>query len=77
MKKIKYTFLLAFLTLFGNSFAQQTPAPAQSEAVTIVGATAHIGNGEVIENSLIIFENGKLTTVAEVTSTKKIGRAHV
>ena len=71
MKRTKYTFLLAFLTLFGSSFAQQTPAPAQSEAVTIVGATAHIGNGEVIENSLIIFENGKLTTVAEVTSTKK------
>lgn len=71
MKNRKYTFLLAFLSILGSSFAQQTPAPAQSEAVTIVGATAHIGNGEVIENSLIIFENGKLTTVAEVTSTKK------
>lgn len=63
--------MLAFLSIMGSSFAQQTPAPAQSEAVTIVGATAHIGNGEVIENSLIIFEDGKLTTVAEVTSTKK------
>src|SRR5690606_21067764 len=70
MKNIRYTLLFAFLSLMGKAFAQQTPAPAQGEAVTIVGATAHIGNGEVIENSLIIFQNGKLTTVTDVTSTK-------
>ena len=70
MKNIKHSLLLALLTLSGTVSAQQTPAPAQTEPVTIVGATAHIGNGEVIENSLIIFQDGKLTTVAEVTSTK-------
>ena len=51
--------------------AQQTPAPEQTTPVTIVGATAHIGNGEVIKNSLIIFENGKITTVTDANSTKR------
>ncbi len=44
--------------------AQQTPAPKQQEAITIIGAIAHLGNGKIIENSVLIFENGKLTTVA-------------
>jgi imidazolonepropionase-like amidohydrolase len=43
--------------------AQQTPAPKQLEGITIEGATAHLGNGQVIENSLIMFENGKITFV--------------
>lgn len=29
----------------------------------IVGATAHLGNGQVLENSIIAFENGKITLV--------------
>lgn len=70
MKKIKISILLCLLFFSGRNFAQQTPAPEQSEAVTIVGATAHIGNGEVIENSLIIFEDGILKTVTKANSTK-------
>ncbi|MGY5847618.1 amidohydrolase family protein [Salegentibacter sp. HM20] len=66
--KIKYIYLLLISLCVGNLSAQQTPAPPQSEAVTIVGATAHLGNGEVIENSLIIFEDGKITQVLEATS---------
>ena len=61
--------MLAALTSL-TSIAQQTPAPKQSEAVTIVGAKAHLGNGEVIENSLIIFENGKITQVFDALTTK-------
>lgn len=69
LKKIK--LLLVALIISGTATAQQTPAPKQSQPITIVGATAHIGNGEVIENSLIIFENGQITTVAPVSSTKR------
>ncbi len=47
------------------TFAQQTPASPQKEAFTIVGATAHIGNGTVIENSLIIVENGKIVNCVD------------
>jgi len=64
MKTIKYIISGLLLFFYGNSIAQQTPAPKQQEIITIVGATAHIGNGKIIENSILIFENGKLTTVA-------------
>lgn len=62
MKNLSYIILL-LIVAFGNVAAQQTPAKPQTEVITITGATAHIGNGEVIPNSIIIFENGKITTV--------------
>ncbi len=46
-----------------------TPAPAQEKAILLVGATAHIGNGTVIESAMIGFENGKLTVVAGATAS--------
>lgn len=50
-----------------TAIAQQKPAPEQTTAYTIMNATAHIGNGEVIENSVIIIENGKITAIADAT----------
>ena len=52
------------------TFAQQTPASKQTEAFTITGATAHIGDGTVIENSIIIVENGKITACVNGTTSK-------
>ncbi|GAA4325368.1 amidohydrolase [Pontixanthobacter gangjinensis] len=71
MKTLNTYILMAFLVISGKSLAQQTPAGKQTEAVTIVGATAHLGNGEVIENSLVIFENGKLIEVIAANLTKR------
>lgn len=65
MKKITYIIITILCTSFG--FAQQTPASKQSKPIAITGATAHLGNGEVIENSLIIFKDGKLTTVSRAS----------
>ncbi|MDH7444279.1 amidohydrolase family protein [Aquimarina sp. 2201CG14-23] len=73
MKKVLYIALLLIFN-FGNVTAQQTPAKAQSEVITISGAIAHIGNGEVIENSIIIFENGKITDVGSKGSTATKGK---
>ncbi|QTE24423.1 amidohydrolase family protein [Polaribacter cellanae] len=61
MKKIIYSLL--FFCLVGNINAQQTPADRQTTAFSIEGATAHLGNGKVIENSLIMFNEGKITFV--------------
>ena len=70
MKTQKYIlgFLVALFTTV--ALAQQTPGPTQSGAITITGATAHIGNGQVIENAVIVMEDGKLTAVADGTVTK-------
>lgn len=47
------------------------PAPAQTQAILVQGATAHLGNGQVIENSMVAFENGKITFVGQAN----VGRA--
>ncbi len=62
MKNI-YKTLLASLFAVSTVVAQQTPASAQSETITINGATAHIGNGQVIENSVVVFKKGKITYI--------------
>ncbi len=73
MKKIIYILTLLFVFSFGKITAQQTPAKNQVEAITITGATAHIGNGEVIENSIITFENGKITAIGAAGSASPKG----
>jgi len=50
--------------------AQQTPADKQTQDFAIVGATAHLGNGTVIDYSLIIVKGGKLHTVVDMTVAK-------
>ncbi|WP_343485829.1 amidohydrolase family protein [Allomuricauda sp. d1] len=66
---LKHTSALLLLFIFINvGFGQQTPAPAQSEPVAIEGATAHLGNGEVIENALLMFSEGKLTFVGSANA---------
>lgn len=68
MKKyITITFVM--LTLVSMQ-AQQIPAPKQAKAILILNATAHLGNGEVIENSAIGFKDGKLTLVADATTIR-------
>ena len=64
MSAIIKIFTFAFCLFFISSIsAQQTPAPPQSRPILITGATTHLGNGEVIENSIIAFEKGKITAV--------------
>jgi len=63
MRTIKQILVALVVSVGLQAFAQQTPAPAQSGAITITGATAHIGNGSVIENSVIVFENGVITAI--------------
>ncbi len=62
--------LKIILALFTLPLLAQVPAPAppQESPIALVGGTAHIGNGEVIENAVIGFEEGKLTIVASASS---------
>ncbi len=73
MKKVIFIIALYIISL-GNSIAQQTPAKVQSGAITITGATAHIGNGEVIENCSIVFDSGKITAIGVSESITPKGR---
>ncbi|HSQ46752.1 MAG TPA: hypothetical protein VLM44_07525, partial [Lutibacter sp.] len=70
-KQTIYNLLFLFLSL--TISAQQTPASKQTVDFSIEGATAHLGNGEIIENSLIMFSNGKITFVG--SALVKIARS--
>jgi len=61
--------LLLFLNV--SLWAQvPVPAPAQSKPILLLGGKAHLGNGSVIENAAIAFEQGKLTLVADAATIK-------
>nr|WP_321222757.1 amidohydrolase family protein [uncultured Psychroserpens sp.] len=70
MKTLNIKLLLIAVLCFSISIAQQTPAPKQGNTIAITGATAHLGNGDVIDSSIIVFKDGKLITVADMTTTK-------
>lgn len=65
---MKYLFSLFIFFSILNYNAQQMPASEQSQAISIVGATAHIGNGKIIPDAIITFENGKITTIASLNN---------
>ncbi|MFT6850090.1 MAG: imidazolonepropionase-like amidohydrolase [Sphingobacteriales bacterium] len=63
---MKFLATTLLSTIIGTAaMAQQVPAKPQQKPIAITGATAHVGNGEVIENAVITFENGKITNILE------------
>jgi len=71
MKTVKQLLIVVSIVVGIQGLAQQTPAPAQNGAITIKGATAHIGNGQLIENSTIVFENGKIIAIGNENIVSK------
>lgn len=62
MKNIyKITAIICFLNQIN---AQQKPVEKQSKSIVIINATAHLGNGKIIENSIVAFKNGKITSIS-------------
>jgi imidazolonepropionase-like amidohydrolase len=62
--KITKRYISAFVALLLSvPVLAQVPAPApkQSKPVLLKGATLHVGNGTVIENATVAFNNGKIT----------------
>jgi imidazolonepropionase-like amidohydrolase len=64
MNKYIAAIILSSLSTAGFSQANISPAAKQSKAIAITGATIHIGNGTVVENGTIVFNNGKIVSVA-------------
>ena len=51
---------IIFLILSFNGLAQKTYTH-----IALINATAHIGNGKLIENSLVVINKDKIETVSE------------
>lgn len=64
MKKVFFTILLGSWMVVKVS-AQETvyPASAQSQTIALTNATVHVGNGQVIENGMVVFSKGKIVDV--------------
>ncbi len=63
MKKI----ILSILTLASLTGYAQNPAPAkpQERPIALTGATLHIGNGQVVQNGVIVFDKGVITAIGD------------
>ncbi len=64
--------LIIFFVVLAQIVQAQTPVPAkpQTKPIALTGGVAHLGNGQVIQNSLIAFDKGKLTIVGDATTSK-------
>lgn len=65
MKYKIFYFLVAAFVFAPMALKAQVPMPAkkQEKPVVLLGGTAHIGDGTVLEDAVIVFESGKITTV--------------
>lgn len=69
--KIMYAFVRTavvclMLCLFAlNLMAQPIPGKLQSEPIAVIGGTIHTATGTVIENGVLIFEDGIISVVAD------------
>ena len=70
----KYILILILGCGLLPAFSQQTPAPAQTEMISIIGATAHTGNGKVIENSVISFDKGRIIFIGSAAKNNPKGK---
>jgi len=63
----KLTQVICSLALIAAAFAANavapTPAPPQSEPIALVGAIIHVGDGTVIGDGVITFDEGVITAV--------------
>ena len=64
--KYSSLFILSLALLAKASIAQETiyPVGPQQGVTAITHATVHVGNGKVINDATVVFEKGKITTVA-------------
>lgn len=57
------TLITCFLLLKSNAQETVYPAKAQQQTIALINATIHIGNGEIIENGMVLFSKGKIVDV--------------
>ncbi|MFO8235048.1 MAG: amidohydrolase family protein [Bacteroidales bacterium] len=77
MLRILYITALLILPAYWANSQNPSPAPKQKEKIVITGGTAHIGNGEVIQEATIEFENGKITKISNKDEITYDNEAHV
>jgi len=65
MNKILYSLILSVFVVSAAMAQVPVPVKAQNGPIMLMGGVAHIGNGQVIQNSAVGFDKGKITLVAD------------
>lgn len=63
MNNQKLILLIGWLLSLNLSAQVPSPGASQGKPIAIINGYAHLGNGEVIENAIITFDNGVITAV--------------
>lgn len=63
MKKIFFYIITGFAAMQAISQETVYPAPSQTQTIALTNATVHIGNGQVIENGMVVMSGGKISDV--------------
>ncbi len=63
MKKLFIALLTGLFAALATKAQPPAVAKPQAKAIALKGATIHIGNGQVIENGVVVFDQGKITAV--------------
>lgn len=63
---------IALIASASLAYGQATISPAkpQSQKIIVMGATIHVGNGNVIENGYLMLDKGKITGIGDATTVK-------
>ena len=64
MKNLINSIILMMAVVFTATSQVPVPVADQENPILLTGATAHLGDGTVIENAAIGFDKGKLTIVS-------------
>jgi imidazolonepropionase-like amidohydrolase len=67
MKKI-CLYISLLLSLISRAQENMHPSPAQTETIALTNGIIHVGNGQVIENGMIVFSGGKIVDVRPTAS---------
>lgn len=70
MKQYLSIAVLLISSILASGQTSIIPAKKQIKAVAIIGATIHTGNGQVINNGYITFDNGKITAMGDAGSVR-------
>jgi imidazolonepropionase-like amidohydrolase len=69
MKKL-FSMILIVLTTIANSQETIYPAKPNTSTITLINATIHIGNGQVIEKGFVVIKADKIEAVGNMSSFK-------
>jgi len=72
MKKILLSFFFIGALIAAKSQETIYPAPAQTQTIALVHGTIHVGNGDVIDDGIVVISGGKIVNIGNYTAINDV-----